>query len=94
MRSELLAAEAFGDRDQTGRFRDVIEAYRRPPYFSQSIPDGAGETCWSGCSTIVVSACRRAFSRGTEALRDVHCLEGEGNPGMVPLALSWPTRYS
>jgi hypothetical protein len=53
MRSELLTAEAFGDRDQTGRFRDVIEAYRRPPYFSQSIPDGAGETCWSGCSMIV-----------------------------------------
>ncbi|KAK4839185.1 hypothetical protein QYF36_019896 [Acer negundo] len=50
---KLLTAEAFGDRDQTGRFRDVIEAYRRPPYFSQSIPDGAGETCWSGCSMIV-----------------------------------------
>lgn len=28
MRSELLAAEAFGDRDQTGPNRDVIEAYR------------------------------------------------------------------
>lgn len=50
MRSELLAAEAFGDRDRAGRFRDVIEAYRRPPYFSQSIPDGAGETCWSSKS--------------------------------------------
>lgn len=61
MRSELLAAEAFGDRDRTGRFRDVIEAYRRPPYFFQSIPDGAGETCGSGCSTIVVSACRRVY---------------------------------
>lgn len=40
MRSDFLAAEAFGDRDQTGRFREVLAAYRRQPYFSQSISDG------------------------------------------------------
>lgn len=60
MRSEFLAAEAFGDRDQTGRFREVLAAYRRQPYFYQSISDDAGETCWSGCSTIVLSSQRAA----------------------------------
>ncbi|KAK1576590.1 hypothetical protein Q3G72_015125 [Acer saccharum] len=37
---KLLTVKVFRDKDQTGRFRDVIEAYRRPPFFSQSIPNG------------------------------------------------------
>ncbi|KAF9595244.1 hypothetical protein IFM89_038108 [Coptis chinensis] len=45
--------------------RDVTEAYSRPPYFSQTIPDGAAEACWLGCSMIVAAALITFFVSST-----------------------------
>ncbi|KAF9593815.1 hypothetical protein IFM89_025524 [Coptis chinensis] len=52
--------------DRKGRYRDVTEAYSKPPYFSQTIPDdSAAEACWSGCSMIIVNALIAFFASST-----------------------------
>ncbi|KAF9609526.1 hypothetical protein IFM89_016887 [Coptis chinensis] len=51
--------------DRKCRYRDVTEAYSKPPYFSQTIPDGAAEACWSGCSMIIADALIAFFASST-----------------------------